>query len=53
MIEWMHWVFNQPTVFSPSTTTVGVVLGLVGAKVAQKFGEEKSNGGNNAIPPAQ
>lgn len=41
MIEWMHWVFGQPTVFAPAPTTVGVVLGLVGAKVAQKFGEEK------------
>ena len=41
MVEWMHWVFTQSTRFDPSTTTISFVLGLVFAKVVQKFSEVK------------
>lgn len=39
MVEWMHWVFTQTSRFDPSTTTISFVLGLVFAKVVQKFTE--------------
>ena len=29
--------------YDPSVTLVGMVVGVIGAKVAQKFGEEKPN----------
>ncbi len=43
ILDWMHWIFTQATAWKPSAEAVALVLGVVGAKVVQKFGEAKTS----------
>lgn len=40
MIDWMYAVFATPThIWNPEWQTIAMVLGVLGFKVIQKFGE--------------
>ncbi len=44
MVDWMHWTFTQTSPWAPTPQTVGIIIGTVGAKVVQKFGETRTDG---------
>ncbi len=41
IVDWQHAVWTGAGVWHPDLSTIGLVLGTVGFKVAQKFGENK------------
>ncbi len=42
IVDWMHWTFTQTSPWAPTPQTIGLIIGALGAKVVQKFGETKA-----------
>jgi hypothetical protein len=45
IIDWLHAIFcTEDGVWRPEWSTIGMVLGVLGFKVVQKFAENKKEG---------
>ncbi len=51
MVDWMHAVFTGDGIWHPEWQTISMVLGVLGFKVAQKFGESKTTDSDTSTQP--